>query len=67
MSLTLETLELTEEQRRMARREIERIAYRKWATAGLGLTNALKFWREAEIEWIGFCYVPNRSLEAHAG
>ena len=64
MSVTLGTLELTEEQRRMARREIERMAYQKWAAAGFPAADALKYWREAEWKWIGFSYVPNRTPEA---
>jgi len=67
MSVTLDTLELTKEQRRMARREIERMAYQKWADAGFRATDALKYWREAEVEWIEFSYVPNRTLEADIG
>ncbi len=56
----LETLDLTEEQMRAAKRQIQLIAYRKWERAGRPPNAALKFWLSAEQEWIANQYVPNR-------
>ena len=58
---TLNMLELTEEEVKMAREEVQRLAYLKWKKAGSPLVaDPLQFWCDAEQEWIDFYYVPNR-------
>jgi hypothetical protein len=65
MCLSLDTLELTEEEARAAREEVRRLAYLKWEQAGCPhLADSLQFWCEAEQEWIDFYYVPDRYLSA---
>lgn len=61
MCLTLDTLELTEEETRAAREEVRRLAYLKWEQAGCShLVDPSQFWCDAEQEWIDFYYVPDR-------
>lgn len=62
MTPTLDSLSLTEEERAAAREEIQRRAYRKWEEAGRPSGNDLRFWQDAEREWIAYCYVPDREL-----
>ena len=62
---TLETLLLTDDERQSARIQIEKMAYFKWQDAGGPETggpetSALRFWCEAELEWMKYFYVPNR-------
>jgi hypothetical protein len=61
--MTIDTLELTQEGRDKARQEIEGMAYRAWERAGRPDGESLRFWHEAENEWIRFYYVPDRSLQ----
>ncbi|REJ70043.1 MAG: DUF2934 domain-containing protein [Planctomycetota bacterium] len=56
----LESLLLTAEAQQAAKEEIERLAYLKWERAGRPPDAALRFWLEAEREWIAYCYVPRR-------
>ena len=56
----LETLWLDERDMEAARKEIEALAFCKWQEAGCPDNSALDFWLEAEIEWIEYCYVPDR-------
>ena len=61
MCLTLDTLELTEEEINAAREEVQRLAYFKWEQAGCPHdADPREFWYEAEREWIEFNYVPDR-------
>ena len=60
--MRLESLELTEEERVLARKQVEKLAYRKWQEAGCPRRNPLDFWQIAEREWISLYYVPNREL-----
>ena len=57
---TLDTLFLTEDERRAARAQIQKMAYYKWQEAGCPADNGLRFWCEAELEWIEYYYVPSR-------
>ena len=36
------------------------MAYFKWQDAGSPDEDPIKFWREAELEWIEYYYVPDR-------
>lgn len=63
MNVTLETLEMTDEERRAARAAIEELAYRAWEKAGRADDDPLRYWREAELHWIGFHYVPHHYPE----
>ncbi len=63
MFITLENLELRPARLEAARDEIRRNAYFKWQAAGCPSEDPLRFWREAELEWIEFEYVPERSFE----
>jgi hypothetical protein len=60
MKLCVDTLVLTEDEREAARNAIREKAYFKWQAAGCPENEALKFWREGEVEWIEYCYVPDR-------
>ena len=63
----LEALELTDQERSLAREEIRRRAYAKWQAGGCPHDDSLHFWNEAEREWIAFCYVPDRELATAGG
>lgn len=63
MAISLESLELDEARLQAARDEIQQNAYYKWQKAGCPQEDSLKFWREAEYEWIEFRYVPSRPFE----
>lgn len=57
---TLDTLLLTDDERRAARAQVEKMAYFRWQDAGSPEGCALRFWCEAELEWMKYFYVPNR-------
>jgi hypothetical protein len=59
---SLDTLLMTEVELKLARKQIERMAYEKWEGAGCPDADPLEFWREAEREWIQYQYVPDRDL-----
>lgn len=64
MAITLESLDLDEARLQAARDEIQQNAYYKWEKAGCPQEqDSLRFWREAEYEWIEFHYVPSRPFE----
>jgi len=63
MTVTLESLELSEEERKVCRDAIEKMAYFNWLNAGDGDKNQLEFWVKAERDWIEHCYVPDRALD----
>ena len=56
----LESLLLTEDELEDARTQVRKIAYFKWQEAGSREDDALTFWRQAELEWIEYYYVPDR-------
>lgn len=58
--LTLDTLLLTNEELSLARHHIAEKAYMKWQEAGQPSGRSEEFWKEAELEWIKYCYVPDR-------
>lgn len=60
MQLCLESLLLTSSELRAARKEVRQMAYFKWEEAGCPDDDAERFWREAELEWIEYLYVPDR-------
>ena len=60
MQPCLDLLLLTEDELKAARKHVEEIAYFKWQAAGCPKEDALTFWREAELEWIEYDYVPDR-------
>lgn len=64
MPVSLESLQMSEERRKAAQEEIQRNAYFKWQKAGCPEgEDPMRFWREAEYEWIEFNYVPDRAVE----
>lgn len=63
MNLTLNSLDLNERRLKAARDEIRRNAYFKWEAAGRPEGDPLRFWHDAECEWIEFQYVPDRLRE----
>jgi hypothetical protein len=67
MPLTIDSLELTDEKRKLAREDIQRMAYLAWERAGRPESDPLRFWQEAEGEWIRFHYVPDRTLYSNGG
>ena len=60
MQPSLNCLILTEPEREIARRAIQEMAYFKWLEAGCPDDGTLKFWLDAEKEWVEYCYVPDR-------
>ncbi len=60
MTIQLDTLELTPEMLDSSREAVRKMAYFKWLDAGCPSGRDLDFWAEAERQWIGHCYVPNR-------
>jgi hypothetical protein len=60
MQPCLNSLLLLEDELKAARKQVQKIAYFKWQAAGCPEDNALTFWREAELEWIEYYYVPDR-------
>ena len=60
---TLDTLLLTDEERRAAKVQVEQMAYFRWQDAGCPQDDALRFWCEAELEWMEYFYVPHRRAE----
>lgn len=61
MSTTsLESLLLTEDELDEAKAQVEEAAYFKWLDAGCPQGVADEIWQEAELEWIEYCYVPDR-------
>ena len=47
---------------KIARQQIEEIAYLKWEKAGCPDDDPLKFWKLAELHWIEYYYVPDREI-----
>jgi hypothetical protein len=60
MKPRLDVLNLTDETRDAAEKEIEKLAYSKWEQAGCPTGADLKFWIAAEREWIEYQYTPQR-------
>ena len=60
--MNLESLMLTEDELKIAREQIRKSAYCKWQQAGCPLGDSLSFWRDAELEWIEYEYVPDRNF-----
>ena len=56
----LEALFLTDEELKLAREQVQLAAYFKWRDAGCPDGSELDFWREAELEWMEYFYVPDR-------
>ena len=61
MQQCLDLLLLTADELDAARKQVQKMAYFKWQAAGCPNDDALTFWREAELEWIEYFYVPDRS------
>jgi hypothetical protein len=60
--MKLESLALTEEELKIARDQVQQMAFRKWQEAGCPSTDPVCFWKDAELEWIEYYYVPDRNL-----
>jgi hypothetical protein len=60
MLTCLDLLLLTDDELKAARKQVQEMSYFKWQAAGCPQDDSLKFWREAELEWIEFYYVPVR-------
>lgn len=58
--VALDDLILTDEESAVARRQIRDLAYFRWESAGCPQNRDLEFWTEAELEWVGAFYVPDR-------
>jgi len=61
--MNVKSLELTEVEMDVARREIERLAFEEWERAGRPDADPVLFWQAAERRWIAFRYVPDREYE----
>ena len=62
---SIDAMLLTDDERNIARSQMEEIAYYKWLDAGCPNTNPLVFWCEAELEWIEYFYIPDRYECSH--
>ena len=60
MDPCLDSLLLTADELAAAKQLVREMAYCKWKAAGCPENESLKFWREAELEWIEYYYVPDR-------
>lgn len=60
MTASLYTLDLSDDELRCAEAEVRLLAFQKWQEAGCPEDSSEKFWQDAELEWIGRCYVPKR-------
>ncbi|HEX3725534.1 MAG TPA: DUF2934 domain-containing protein [Pirellulales bacterium] len=60
MSVTLETLELTQQELDECRQAIRKMAYLNWLDAGMPASGGDEFWLRAERNWIEHHYVPHR-------
>ena len=58
----LDDLLLTDSELSAARQQVQELAYFKWQAAGCPDHAADDFWRQAELEWIEYDYVPDRYL-----
>ena len=66
MDTCLDSLELTADEIKAAKREVEEAAYYKWKAAGCSETDdPLIYWLQAELEWIEYRYVPDRYPALH--
>ena len=63
MAVTLESLELTPEEREARRDIIRRMAYFNWLNAGCPQGDELTFWAKAEREWLEHSFVPHREWD----
>ena len=63
MSITLETLELTQDQLKSCKDAVQKMAYFDWRDAGCPECGQLEFWLKAERDWIEHFYVPNRVVD----
>ena len=61
--MNLELLELTQEELKMAREQVRRMAFLRWQEAGCPPGDSFCFWKDAELEWIEYRYVPDRPLD----
>jgi hypothetical protein len=66
LDCTLDCLVLSRARREAARDEIRKNAYFKWVDAGRPVEDPLKFWREAELEWIEFKHIPEQEIALKA-
>ncbi len=62
---TLDSLLLTKDELKAARKRVQEMAYARWQAAGCPKAGCPEddtqaFWREAELEWIEYYYVPDR-------
>ena len=63
MSTSLETLEMTAQDRAACHDLVGERAYHKWLNAGCPPGREFDFWLQAEREWIAHDYVPRRPLD----
>ena len=63
MAVTLDTLDLTPEERETRRDVIRRMAYFNWLDAGCPQSDGFPFWAKAERDWIDHNYVPHRDWD----
>ena len=59
---SLNLLQLTEDELEMAQQTVREMAYLKWQAAGCPEDQSLKFWLEAELEWVEYRYVPDHDV-----
>jgi hypothetical protein len=63
MCISIETLEMTEQERAACINLIREMAYFNWLDAGQPEGRELDCWLKAERHWIEYDYVPRRELD----
>jgi hypothetical protein len=63
MSITLETLELTDQELELCKNAVRKMAYFNWLDAGRPEHAERDCWLQAEKEWLEHSYVPHRRLD----
>ena len=58
----LDLLQLTADELKSAKQAVREMAYLKWQAAGCPDNQSLRFWLEAELEWVEYRYVPDHDL-----
>jgi len=64
MQPCLDLLLLTDNELQAAKKQVQEMAYFKWQAAGCPDNAELRFWLDAELEWVEYFYVPNRYATA---
>ena len=59
---SLELLQLMEDELNVAKQTVREMAYFRWQAAGCPDNQSLRFWLEAELEWVEYQYDPDHDV-----